>query len=57
MTASPMETDQELRTALKVFGHFFDVLGQPLSVINHTGSISITTRRMQRLMSASSTRF
>lgn len=37
MTASPMETDQELRTALKVFGHFFDVLGQPLSVINHTG--------------------
>lgn len=31
------DIDPELQTAIKVFGHFFDVLGQPLSVLNSSG--------------------
>lgn len=32
-----VDIDQELQTAMKVFGHFFDVLGQPFSILNATG--------------------
>lgn len=31
------DIDPELKTAIKVFGHFFDVLGQPFSVLNAEG--------------------
>ena len=31
------DIDPELKAAIKVFSHFFDVLGQPFSVLNTTG--------------------
>ncbi|QHM72116.1 sigma-54 interaction domain-containing protein [Mixta intestinalis] len=31
------DIDPELHTAIKVFGHFFDVLGQPFSILNAAG--------------------
>ncbi len=32
-----VDIDPELQAAIKVFGHFFDVLGQPFSVLNAAG--------------------
>lgn len=32
-----VDTDPELQAAIKIFGHFFDVLGQPFSVLNAEG--------------------
>jgi len=32
-----IDSDPELLSAIKVFGHFFDVLGQPFSVLDTTG--------------------
>ncbi|MDA8477766.1 sigma 54-interacting transcriptional regulator [Citrobacter sp. Awk 4] len=32
-----VDIDPELNAAIKVFGHFFDVLGQPFSVLNKSG--------------------
>lgn len=32
-----VEIDPELQAAIKIFGHFFDVLGQPFSVLNTAG--------------------
>jgi len=32
-----VDIDPDLQTAIKVFGHFFDVLGQPFSVLNAAG--------------------
>lgn len=32
-----VDSDPELQAAIKIFGHFFDVLGQPLSILNTAG--------------------
>lgn len=32
-----VDIDPELQTAINVFGHFFEILGQPFSILNAEG--------------------